>query len=242
MVDDVLVGEPVAVLVLGLAQHREQVVAVLAAALVDAGGEVVFQQFPCLQSPPPGERRHAGADDRVAGAGRGRERVVHLGDQLVVGAGLMAHEHHRGDVEGELLHRRIEQEAGVVGHPVVGDDLRHDLVHLLDVADQPGADECLLHDPPVEHVLFEVEQHQPAVEERPDHRDPALLRVVLVAVGVDDLRGVRPQCRDGRHHRRVSVDDRALVLVQKHQIVRSAAQHLDEVPDDRQARVTDGRP
>src|SRR5208283_51352 len=43
------------------------------------------------------------------------------------------------------------------------------------------------------------------------------------------------------HHRRVPVDDRALVLVQKHQIVRSAAQHLDEMPEDGQARVTDGR-
>ena len=131
---------------------------------------------------------------------------------VVVGAGLMAHEHHRGDVEGELLHRRIEQEARVVGHPVVGDHLRHDLVHLLDVADQPGADECLLHDPPVEHVLLEVEQHQPAVEERPDHRDPALLRVVLVAVGVDDLRGVRAQRRDARQDRRVPEYDRTLGL------------------------------
>ncbi len=39
-----------------------------------------------------------------------------------------------------------------------------------------------------------------------------------------------------------SVDHRALVLVQKHKIVRSAAQQLDEMPDDRQARVTDGLP
>ena len=171
--------------------------------------EVVLQQFARLEAPPPGERRHAGADDRVAGAGGGGERLVHLGDQLVVGARLMSHEHHRGDVEGQLLHRRIKQEARVVGHPVVGDHLRYHLVHLLDVADQPGPDERLLHDPPVEHVLFEVEQHQPAVKERPDHRDPALLRVVLVAVGVDDLRGVGAQRRDRRQDRRVPEHDRA---------------------------------
>ncbi len=212
MVDDVLVGELVAVLVLGLAQHRQQVGAVLAALFLDALAEVVLQQFARLEAPPPGKWRNAGADDRVAGARGDRERLVHLGDQLVVGARLMAHEHHRGDVEGQLLHRRIEQEARVVGHPVVGDDLRDHLVHLLDVADQPGADECLLHDPPVEHVLLEVQQHQAAVEERPDHRDPALLRVVLVAVGVDDLRGVRAQCRDARQHRRVAEHDRALGL------------------------------
>jgi len=126
----------------------------------------------------------------------------------------------------------------VVGHPVIGDRLRDHLVHLLDVGDQPGPDERLLHDPPVEHVLLEVEQHQPAVEERPDHRDPALLRVVLVAVGVDDLSGVRAQRRHARQNRRVPEDDRALAVVEKHQVVGAAAQHLDDVPDDRGPRVT----
>ena len=59
------------------------------------------------------------------------ERLVHLGHQFAVAARFVAHEHHRGDVQGELLHRRIQQEAGVVGHPVVGDPIagEHALCH-----------------------------------------------------------------------------------------------------------------
>ncbi|CNH81252.1 Uncharacterised protein [Mycobacterium tuberculosis] len=200
VVDDVGVGEPVAVVVFGLAQHRQQVVARRFAALFDSGGEVVFQQLACSQSSPPGERWHAGADHRVAGTGGNRERLVHLGDQFVIGAGFVAHEDHRGDVKRERLHGRIDKEACVVDDPVVGDHPRDDPVHLLEVAGEPGPDERLLHDPSVEHVLFEVEQHQAAVEEGPDHGHPALLRVVLVAVGVDDLRRVRAQCCDTRQH------------------------------------------
>ena len=74
--------------------------------------EVVLQQLAGLQAAPPGERRHPGADDRVTGADGGGEGVVDLGDQLVVAARLVAHEHHRGDVERHLLHRGIEQEPG----------------------------------------------------------------------------------------------------------------------------------
>ena len=45
MVDDVLVGEFVAVLVLGLAQHRQQVGALGSSGLLDARVEVVLEQF-----------------------------------------------------------------------------------------------------------------------------------------------------------------------------------------------------
>ncbi len=92
--DDVVVAEPVAVFVLGLAQHRQQIRAVLAAALLDPLCEVVLQQFACLKAPPPGEGWNTRADDRIAGPGGGGEGLVHLGHQVVVGAGLVAHEHH----------------------------------------------------------------------------------------------------------------------------------------------------
>ena len=115
----------------------------------------------------------------------------------------MAHEHHRRDVEGEFLHRRVEQEPRVVGHPVVGDDLRYDRVDLFGVAGQAGPDERLLHDAPVVHVLFEVEQHQAALEERSDRGHPALLGEVLVPVGVDRLNRVGAQRRHGRDDRRI---------------------------------------
>ncbi len=51
VVDDVLVGEAVAVLVLGVAQDSEQVTAVLASTLLDALTEVVLQQLDA-----PGDR------------------------------------------------------------------------------------------------------------------------------------------------------------------------------------------
>jgi hypothetical protein len=175
VVHDVGVGEAVAVLVLGMAQHREHVGAVgVAALLLDPLDEVVFEHLAGLQSAPPLERRDVGPDDRAAGPGGGGERLVHLGDQVVVGAGLVAHEHHRRDVEGEFLHRRVEQEAGVVGR-IAGHHRRRHRVDVVDVAGEPAAGERLLHDPAVIHVLFEVEHHQAAVEERPDHRVPAFL-------------------------------------------------------------------
>ena len=87
----------------------------------------------------------------------------------------------------------MEQEPRVVGHPVVGQHLRRHRVDVLDITRQPGAGEGFLHDPAVEHVLVEVEQHQPALEERPDDRIPGALRELLVAVGEDGLRRVGTQ-------------------------------------------------
>ena len=212
--------------------------AVLAAALLDALLEVVLQVLAGLQPAPPRERRHAGADDRVARARGDGEGPVHLGHQFLVGARLVAHEHHRGDVEGELLHRRIQQEAGVVGDPVVGDDLRDHLVDVLGVAGQPGADERLLHDPPVVHVLVEVEEHQAALEERADGRHPALLREVLVAVGVERLNGVGSQRHHRRKDRRIEQRHRSLRAIQMQPVVGAAPEHLDHVTEDRQPVVT----
>ena len=132
-----------------------------------------------------------------------------LGHQVVVSARLVAHEHHRRDVEGQLLRRRVEQESRVVGDPIVGHDLRSDAVDVLDVAGQAAAGERLLHDAPVVHVLVKVEQHQAPVEERPDDRVPPLLRVVLVAVGEDRLGRVGTQREHRRQDRRLRVCDRA---------------------------------
>ena len=111
-----------------------------------------------------------------------RERV-----HLVARCG--THEDLGGDVEGELLDR------GVHRHRLVGGPRRHgatdDLLDPVLVRLQPRPGERLLHDPTMQQVLLAVQQHQAAVEERPDYRHPSLLGVVLVAVGVDDLGGVR---------------------------------------------------
>ena len=68
--------------------------------------------------------------------------------------------------------------------------MRH---HQLVVAAQLLGAERVLHDPPVVQVLLEVEQHQPAVEERPDEVGPGgTAGERLVPVDEDPLEGVRP--------------------------------------------------
>ena len=149
---------------------------------------------------------------------------------------LVAHEHHRGDVEGQFLHGGVEQEPRVVGRPV-RDDAGGDVVDVLDVAGQPGAGEGLLHDAAVEHVFLEVEHHQAAVEERADDRMPALLGVVLVAVGEDGLGRVGAECDDRRQDRRVGEGHRSAGVVEVHGEVRAGPEHLDDVTEQGQSRV-----
>ena len=241
VVDDVSVGEPVPVGVDGMAEHGEHVGAVAVASLADPLREVLLQHFSSFQSAPPLERRDGRADDCAAGPGGGGERLVHLRHEFAVSAGLVSHEHHRGDVEGEFLGRGMEQESRVVRRPVVGHHRCGDAVDVLDVTRQSGAGEGLLHDPAVEHVLVEVEQHQSPVEERPDHRYPCLLREVLGLVGVDRLGGVRPQRGHGVERRRLRVVDGTVAAVHLQQIVRPAAEDLDQVAQDRQTGVAHHR-
>ena len=135
----------------------------------------------------------------------------------------------------------MEQEARVVGGPVVGDDLRGHPVDVLDVAGQPAAGEGLLHDPAVIHVLVEVEQHQAAVEERADDRLPALLAVVLVLVREHRLGGVGSQCGDGGQRRCLGEMQRAVLAVHLQQEVRTVAEGLDQVAHHRQSGVAQHR-
>jgi hypothetical protein len=135
----------------------------------------------------------------------------------------------------------MEQEPRVVRRPVAGHHRCGDPVDVLDVAGQPGAGEGLLHDPAVEHVLVEVEQHQAPVEERPDHRLPGLLREVLGLVGVDRLGGVRAQRGHRVERRGLRVVHGPVAAVHLQQIVRPAAEDLDQVAQDRQTGVAHHR-
>jgi len=186
---------------------------------------------------PPLEGRHPSADDRAAGPGGRGERLVHPGDQIVVGSRVVAHEHQRRDVQRQLLDRRVEQEARIVGSPVVADHLGGHPVDVLDIAGQPGAGERLLHDPAVVHVLVEIEQHQATVEERADERVPTLLREVFVPVGEDGLGRVGSQCDDRGHRRRVRVVDRTVCPVNVQQVVGAAAEGFSHVAANRQTGV-----
>ena len=71
-----------------------------------------------------------------------------------------------------------------------------------------------------------------------DHGSPALLGVVLVAVGVDGLGRVGAQRRHCRDDRRVDEHHGPALAIQLQEEVGTAAEHLDHVADDRQPGVT----
>ena len=155
----------------------------------------------------------------------------------MVTARLVAHEHHRTDIEGEFLDRGQEQETTVVDRPVLGHRPAGHGVHMPDIARQPGPGERLLHDPAMGHVLVAVHQQQPAIKERPDHVVPRHGREILVPVGeyllsrVGSDGGDRVQCRG------LGEVDRSVFAVALQYEFRSAAEHLDQVAQDGEAGV-----
>ena len=237
VVGDIGVAETVAVIVGGVAEHRQHVGALGIAPGPNPLDEIVLQHLSGLEPAPPLEWRHRCPDDRPAGPHGGGERLVDRGHQVPVAARLVAHEYHRGDVEGEFLDCGHEKKAGIVGGPVAAHHRRGDGVHMLDVARQSGAGESLLHDPPVVHMFVEIHQQQAAVEERPDDRFPGPGRKILVPVGEHLLGGVRTQCGDCVERGCLAVVHRAEFAIGLQDVIGSAAKDLDEMAHHRQARV-----
>ncbi len=174
VVDDVLVGELLAVLGLGVAEDAEEVVARALPLGRQPLAEVLAQQLAAAQAAMPLEPVPAhpdvGADEGLAsvhGVDEGVVEAVGLRTELVTDEDL------GGDVEGQLLGGGVERE-GVARLPG-GNAALDRRVHLVQVGDQPVTLERALHDPAVVAVLLEVHQHHAAVEERADEVVPALL-------------------------------------------------------------------
>src|SRR6478735_9202469 len=111
VVDDVVVGEALAVLGLDVAEHGEDVVG----AGRPAGGQVAAQEVlehaaPSVGAAPAGER-HVGADDPGGGLDAGDEGLVDLLHLLAARGLRAAHEDVGGDVERELLEPPVGLEA-----------------------------------------------------------------------------------------------------------------------------------
>ena len=112
-----------------------------------------------------------------------------------------AHERLGRDPEREVLERPVGLEpVAVLPARQPGGDGG---VHRCDVPLEPVAGERLLHDPPVQVVLLEVEEHQPAAEERADQEGPGRpVREGLVGVAQRLLARVGPE----QHHPGVPAD------------------------------------
>src|SRR6476469_799536 len=237
VVDDVVVGEPVALVGLDVAQDGEDVVG-LGRPL---GRQVVAQEavedLAAAVGPAPAGERHVRADDPRGGLDAGDEGLVdpvHLG---LAGFLRAAHEQVGGDVQGQLLEPPVRRELLVRG-PV-----RH---ALLDRRVQPAGvgrearpGEGLLHDPPVSSVPLEVDENEAPVKKGADELCPGGLvgeRLVLVlqclpaGVGAEQHRRGRPADRAEGSDRTVALPvtpveaDRILCV-------------LEDLADERQAAV-----
>ena len=234
MVDDVVVAEPRAVLVgPGVAQRAEQVAVVARALGGDPRVQEPLEHLASGQAPRPAPARDREADHRGSGADAVGERAV---EPVGLRAELEAHEGARRDVEGELLERRVDLEVALrrPGREAVGQRR----VHRLEVAGQAIGGERLLHDPPVPVVLVEVEQHQPAVEERPDQRRPA--RAVgerVVAVLQHDAGRFGALHGHELQPERAHPGHRSVLVVALAGVVQLSGQDVEGVADERQPAV-----
>src|SRR5690606_12737238 len=139
VVDDVLVGEPLAVVGRGLAEGREQVGASLAALVGEVPVEELLQHLAGRQSAVPAQPGDGEADVGGARPDGVDERAV---DAVAFGVvQLDAHEDVHGEVEGELLDVVVHLEA-VAGPPRL-DALDDAGRHRLHVRLEPRAGERL---------------------------------------------------------------------------------------------------
>ncbi|MBA7667324.1 hypothetical protein ES703_75411 [subsurface metagenome] len=170
VVDDVLRRQQRAVLMGGLAQLREQVVAAALAPDRDLLGEIGDDAFA-----PGNTAAHLGERQRRA------DRCDRSGDHVDKGAGDVvdlrpdfgAEEGGRRQIQRELFHRRIHQHLAGLRFPLL--DARGNAAIEID--------EIGLHRPRLERhrqraavqaVLLEIQQHQPARKQQAEDRSPAM--------------------------------------------------------------------
>ena len=170
VIDDILRRQQRAVLMGGLAELREQIVAAaLGAADRNLLGEIGDDALAALDA-----ARHLRAGQRLADHGdRGRHHVDEGARDLVdLGPDVGAEERGRGEVERELLHRGIEQHRSRLRLP-----LRHPRgdagVELGEIGfHRPGL-EGDRQRAAVQAMLLEIEQHQPARKQQAENPAPA---------------------------------------------------------------------
>lgn len=208
MVDDVVVAEPLAV---GLhpAQHGEQVVAVARPPGRQVVAEEPLHPASADQSAVPTPTRDGVPHERGRRLDTVDERGVDLIEARLAAAGGAAHEDLHREVQRQLLEPGIDLHA-LPRLPLLdgGADRRVDRRR---VPGETVGGERLLHEAAVGHVLVEVQEHQAAVEERPDEELPRLaVGERLVPVPEDHSRGLRPEQRNDRGAERAEPRDRTV--------------------------------
>ena len=154
------------------AEHREQVV---------AAARRAWRRGADRRTPPAAGGRASPGPSGCRGAGAVRTRsaaCTHATNASLTSSSSpgdaelgAAHEHLGGEVEGERLQRGVDPEVRP-GLPRRRARRRRPAPWRR-CSRQPRSGERLLHHHPVPVVLLEVEQHQPAVEERADQLAPA---------------------------------------------------------------------
>ena len=217
LVAEVFFGEPVALLVAHVEEHREDVDAPRGAGYaptVDLSEEgLVGARGLALVAPPRRPRAevalHRGHQERRPRGGL--EQVFEHGADAPARARLVEAEDRAEDhLHGDALHGALHREALAEGPPVdgvVGD--RHDVapvgLHALAVK---GREHQLAH----AHVLGAVEQDERARAEEGPQRDGHLARVHVVAVGREHLADVLGVRHDDQRRHRGDVQQKGLAV------------------------------
>ena len=217
-----------------LAQLREQIVAALLAADRDLFGEVGDDALPAAHAP-----RHRGAGPWLADRRHRRRHHVDegLGDLVHFGPEIAAEERGRGEVERELFHRRIAQHLARLAAPLL--DPRGDTgIELREIGLHRPRLERHRQRPAVQPVLVEIQHHQPAREQQPKDRSPAIGRgEVLGLVEQHQLVGLGAEQRDAGLAEHPAAIHRAIGRGHPLDLALGVGEHLKGAADDRPAFV-----
>ncbi len=230
MIDDLVVGEGVAVLVGGVAEPAEEILSLGGGPQRGDPGAEVLDELTTALEPPVIGRAGPVLADRCDGGGDG----IH--ERLVQGVGLVPErrpdERLGGDVERQRLDRAVEVHGAELAP--LGDPAFDHRVHEVHVADEGVLAERRLHDPPVEPVVVPVPEHEPSPKEDADGRLPTQLgREDLVPIQEDGPGGIG--C--GEDDPRVAED----LDLEHPPVTRSQFEHEPLGVADEGKRVTDPR-
>ena len=208
VVDDVLRRQQRAVLMGRVAKLREQIVAAaLGAADRDLFGEIGDDALAA-----PDAARHLRAGQRLADHGDGSRDHVDkgVGDLVDLGPDAGAEKGGRGEVERQLLHRGVEQHRSRLRLPL-RDPRGNAGIELGKIGFHRAGFEGDRQRAPVQAMLLEIEQHQPARKQQAENPAPAERRGELLGlVEQHQLIGLGPEQHEAGLAEQMAAIDQAV--------------------------------
>ncbi len=234
VVDDVLRRQQRAVLMGGLAKLREQVFAALFAA-----DRNLFRKIGDDAFAPVDAACHLGARQRLADHGdRGRHHVDEgTGDVVDFGADIGAEERRGGEIERQLLHRRIEQHRSRLRLPL-RDTGRDAGIECGQIGFHRSGFEGDRQRAAVQAMFVEIEQHQAARKQLPENITPAERGGELPGlVEQHQFIGVRPEQDDAGLAEQMGAINQAVFGGIAFDLALGIGQHIERLADQRPAFV-----